>query len=158
MNSSSSMSDEANGDTENDEQHEVDPTTPLIPDEVISQIQETIRETVLFEYSWRGPFPPPEALEAYGKTVPTMPERLLEDYERVSQHNIKRDSRITGYLGIAMFLFTLIALAGLALGGYMVHQGHDITGAFTGLGSLTLTLLGIAARRVWLRKAPEPDQ
>lgn len=87
-----------------------------------------------------------------------MPERLLEDYERVSQHNIKRDNRITGYLGMAMFLFTLIALAGFALGGYMVQQGHDITGAFTGLGSLTLTLLSIAIRRVWPRKAAEPGE
>lgn len=32
------MSDEANGDTDNDEQQEIEPTTPLIPDEVISQI------------------------------------------------------------------------------------------------------------------------
>ena len=51
MNSSNSMSDEANGDSDHDEQNEIEPTAPLIPDEVISQIQETIRETVLFEYS-----------------------------------------------------------------------------------------------------------
>ncbi|MCY4194001.1 MAG: hypothetical protein OXF04_06865 [bacterium] len=152
------MSDETSNDADRDKQKEIESTTPLIPDEVISQIQETIRETISIEYSWRGPFPPPEVLEAYGKTVPTMPERLLQEYERVSQHNIKRDNRITGYLGIALFLFTLIALAGLALGGYMVYQGYDITGAFTGLGSLTLTLLGFAARRVWPRRATEHEE
>jgi uncharacterized membrane protein len=95
-------------------------------------------------FAWRGPLPPPDVLAEYG-FIEGAPKRLLDLMERQVEHRMKLENRESlseafqrVWGGISA---TLIALAGMGVGGWLMYTDH----AVTGLAALFLPLSTLAA-------------
>jgi uncharacterized membrane protein len=103
-----------------------------------------LRGITVQAFSWRGPLPPPDVLEEYG-FIKGGPERLLNLVERQVEHRMKLENRESlseafqrVWGGISA---TLIAVAGMGVGGWLMYTDH----AVTGLAALFLPLSTLAA-------------
>lgn len=109
-----------------------------------TQIQKAARNVITgTQYSYSGPLPHPEILEAYDKIVPHGAERIFTQFEIQSSHRQKIELRvITSNAFVQVFgAISALLLGGLAIGGglYLVHEGKSLEGFgafFVGLASL----------------------
>lgn len=78
-----------------------------------------IRETLVQHSYHSGPLPPPETLEAYGKVVPGLAEKIVDmaDREQRHRHELeredlkqdRREARRGQYLGFVTILLLIVA-------------------------------------------------
>lgn len=108
-------------------------------------------------FTWRAPLPPPDVLAEYG-FIRGAPERLLDLMERQVEHRMKLENRESlseafqrVWGGISA---TLIALAGMGVGGWLMYTDH----AVTGLAALFLPLSTLAAVAAGRRRAEAKPQ
>ena len=106
--------------------------------------------------SWRGPLPPPSALQSYEEVLEGSADRILKMAEKQTEHRISMESmtlkgRFTrSYWGLAAgFVLSAMVIGG---GIYVISRGHDwaggilISASLVGLASVFV--LGRNSRRV----------
>ena len=102
-----------------------------------------------------GPLPPPESLRHYNDILPGAAERILTMAEQQAAHRqtleamaVRTEAR-NSTLGVVFAL--LIGLGSMAVAGYAISQGKEISGTIlggTGLASLVGTFIyGTSQRR-----------
>jgi uncharacterized membrane protein len=102
---------------------------------------------VMWQKIFHGPLPPPELLEHYEQICPGIGERMMEMVRVEGEHRRQMESSIfsadcesmrrqfsEARLG-QIFAF-IIALAFVAVGGFLVDRGHPISGTLLGGGGL----------------------
>ena len=102
---------------------------------------------------FKGPIPPPAALEAYEKVHPGLANRIMQMAEKEADHSHKMDERslssqvwshrIDQLLQFVGQLFgLLLGLCAIGAGLYAAMNGHPVAGTFFGVGGVA-TLAGI---------------
>lgn len=128
--------------------------------------------TISAEY-FRGPIPPPEALQRYDDISPGMASRLVGMAEAEAKHRHEVESKLVDSSCTEALAYhaevskgqtfgLIITLEALAVGGYVAIQGHEWAGAALGsggIGGIVLTfILGRNAKpRNDSREAPSPN-
>lgn len=104
------------------------------------------QQQIIGEYSavqTLGPIPAPNVLREYAAIQPDLPERIVSQWEKQSSHRQGLEARVVRSNiwneRLGTLSGTLIALAGIGAGTYLVSQGHDISG----LVAFVATLAGI---------------
>lgn len=96
--------------------------------------------SISVEERFTGPLPPPSVLEGYN-IVENGAERIMKMAEQQHQHRlslekevitsqIKQSARGQNY-GLFIGIFTI------AIGGFLIYSGHDISGSILGVGGVT---------------------
>lgn len=117
------------------------PVTPMNQGERKQAIRST---QVLAAYS--GPFPPAAELERYEAIYPGFAERLMNRYEKQSDHRMELETKVieSGIKNSArgqVFAFILASLT-ICVGAFLIYRNKDILGIAAILGSLA-TLVGV---------------
>lgn len=91
-------------------------------------------------HSFKGPLPPPEMLGAYEQIFGGCAERIVALTEGQSKHRQKQEERMVIFSGVqrimAPILAFLVIIAGFIIGAYLVLQGKEGYGLFTGIAPL----------------------
>lgn len=95
--------------------------------------------------SWRGPLPPPSALQSYEEVLEGSANRILKMAEKQTEHRISMESttlkgRFTrNYWGLAAgFVLSAMVIGG---GIYVISLGHDWAGGIL----ISVNLVGLAS-------------
>jgi uncharacterized membrane protein len=102
------------------------------------------QEHQLVAAQFSGPIPSPEVFKQYGMVVPDAPERILQVFEKDSEHTremqkialqgeIDRDSR-------GQWMAFIIMIASLGLTAIAIIYQQNIAGIVTGLATLFMAL------------------
>lgn len=93
--------------------------------------------------SFKGPLPHPSLLEKYNGIIPNGADRITKMAERQSEHRMKMESDVVhrelNQSGRGQTYGLIIALAFLAVAGFLVYTGHDVAGTI--IGSIDLVAL-----------------
>ncbi len=110
--------------------------------------------------SWRGPLPPPSALQSYEEVLEGSANRILKMAEKQTEHRISMESttlkgRFTrNYWGLAAgFVLSAMVIGG---GIYVISLGHDWAGGIL----ISVNLVGLASVFVLgsnFRRAPRRE-
>lgn len=141
-------------DEEPDDPAETSVTRPSAPRDGKSR-SHLVSVAATRQESYSGPLPHPDILRRYGDIIPTAPERILRMAEKQEDHRhemekfvITRESRRSD-MGVGAA--TIIALASIAAGAFIVVYGHTWAGialpTIDIVGTATVFIYGTASRR-----------
>lgn len=104
-------------------------------------------QLVAFQRSaFSGPLPPPDLLQKYNEIVPGLADRIVQMAERQESHRHDLEGRAVqadirrGYFGMSSGL--VVALVGLAIGGYLLSLGQKVEGSLFA-GSTLAAIVGV---------------
>lgn len=130
------------------------PKSPSVPQPPLTQ------QAVEFRAEWKGPLPPPSALQGYNEVGEGYADRIMDAFEEEGNHRRRRENRDQ------LFIFLLDGMGLLSSGGIcamalyfgysLLMAGHELGGFTAMIGALVpLTGALYIARR---RKAPARSQ
>lgn len=94
------------------------------------------QQVVTAAYQFQGPIPSPQDLANYDRVLPGLADRLITTFENQAAHRMRlensatRSENIRSYCGLAAGV--IVALAFLAMAGFLIHEGHDVAGGVLG--------------------------
>jgi uncharacterized membrane protein len=135
--------------------------------------QQSERQLVAMQAEFRGPLPPPDMLQRYEQVHPGTAERVLQQFERETQHRHAIEQKIVDAqleaqraeipafrLG-QVFAF-IIAVVGLVSAAYCVSRAPSAGHAWAGAGIAGISLATLAGVFIYGRKskpaAEEPEE
>lgn len=101
-----------------------------------------VEQRMVAQFSWSGPLPPAAELERYKAIMPDLPERLVANWEKQTDHRIELEDRVIGgdirranwgLIGGWIFAMTLLAASV-----YLIATGHEGIGVTGFLGELAV--------------------
>lgn len=126
-------------------------------------------QVLAMKAEFRGPLPPPEVLQRYEDIHPGTAERILQQFERETQHrhaieeklvdgqlDIQRDEIPARRLGQVFGL--IIALSGIVAAAYCVSTASSAGQAWAGAGIAGFSLATLAGVFVYGRKVKETEE
>lgn len=88
-----------------------------------------------------GPLPPPELMRDYNAIIPNGAERIMNVFEKQSDHRMKLERWTIGWQlaqsQLGQFFAFLLGLSAIGGSIYCILQGHEWGGAFLAGGGLT---------------------
>jgi uncharacterized membrane protein len=132
------------------------------------QQQEEAR-LVAMQAEFRGPLPPPEVLERYEEVYPGTAERILQQFERETQHRHAIEQKLVdGQLEVQraeipafrlgpVFAF-IIAVVGLLAAAYCVNTAPSAGHAWAGAGIAGISLATLAGVFIYGRKTKAAEE
>ncbi len=110
------------------------------PNSTRAQSSTQQRSVVAARFSFSGPLPPASELEKYKAIVPDMPERLLANFEKQTDHRQALERRVIegdvqrAHWGlVAGWTFAMSLLVASV---YLIATGHESVGVMALLGEL----------------------
>ncbi|MGX5854527.1 DUF2335 domain-containing protein [Dyadobacter jiangsuensis] len=131
---------------------EVDPELirelKTLPKEQAARFVAIIERTIK---SHQGPLPDPDTLARYDSIIPNGAERIMQMAEKEGDHRRSIDKAVIDKSFSIKFrgqIFGfLIALTTMAIGGWSIHEGHEISGSIFGIGGVaTLAAVFVTGR------------
>jgi len=135
--------------------------------------QQTKPQVVAMQAEFRGPLPPPDMLQRYEEIHPGTAERVLQQFERETQHRhaIEQkviDAQLEAQLAeipafrLGQVFAFLIAVVGLLSAAYCVSKAPTAGHAWAGAGIAGISLATLAGVFIYGRKAKpaaeEPEE
>jgi len=124
---------------------------------------------VAMQAEFRGPLPPPEVLQRYEEIHPGTAERVLQQFERETQHRHAIEQKIVdGQLELQraeipafrlgqVFAF-IIAVVGLLASAYCVSTAPSAGHAWAGAGIAGISLASLTGVFIYGRKAKAAEE
>ena len=95
---------------------------------------------VAASYRFMGPIPSPQDLARYEAVIPGLADRLINRFEKQSDHRMTMETSVTASdalranLGLAAgFIVAVVMIIGSV---YLIAHGHDVSGTLLGTGTL----------------------
>jgi uncharacterized membrane protein len=107
--------------------------------------------------SHTGPIPSPEALEQYGQTLPSAPDRILRMAEKQSDHRMEIEKQVVkrqlNQSGIGQFLAATIAVVCISSASWLALHDHDTVAGVIG----GTTVVGLVTTFIYGKRSQQQD-